>query len=278
MLAMAVPFIITLPWTSDLIFSQAGSLFDQQALPAYHDFLQIMSGYGYLPVAFCLLGTFALAMKGTRKTYSLVGGLLAVAAMLAVFYTLHYGVAALYLRGVLFTMLMVGIVAGAGLRGLWRLEIPWLKGLRLRMPRALQAIGILLCLTVIGTTLVTTIPDRQAIPYYHMIDKTDYAAFVWIRDNVGSNYQKVILDPWKATAFAAITGKPVYTRIHSAPTTVSQQAYDFLRNGSTNTTFLRKNGITVIYTRVYDDAQNVEYAVNNPDLTEVSPGVYLLKQ
>jgi hypothetical protein len=110
-----------------------------------------------------------------------------------------------------------------------------------------------------------------------MIDKADYEAFVWIKDNLASNQQKVILDPWKATAFEAITGKYVYSRIHSAPTIISQQTYDFLNNGSTNTTFLRENGISIVYTRVYDGDRNVEYAVDNPDLIEVAKDIYLLR-
>lgn len=50
-----------------------------------------------------------------------------------------------------------------------------------------------------------------------MIDKEDYEVFVWIKDNVNDSYQKAILDPWKATAFTAIAGKNIYTRIHMAP-------------------------------------------------------------
>ncbi len=278
MLAMALPFLVTLPWTSGLILAQAGSLFNQKGLPAYHDFLQIIPGYGYLPIALCLLGTFVLALKSTRKTYSLAGGLLAVVAMLAVFYTLHYGIALLYLRGLLFAMLLTGIVAGAGLRELWKMERPWITSLKPMKRLIVQATGVLLCLTVIGAALVITIPDRQAIPYYHMIDKTDYEAFVWIRDNVDPGLRKAILDPWKATAFAALTEKYVYTRIHSAPTTISRQTYDFLKGGSTNTTFLKKNGISIVYTRVYDGGRTVEYDINNPDLIMVARNIYLLKE
>ncbi len=64
------------------------------------------------------------------------------------------------------------------------------------------------------------------------------------------------------------------------PTAKDNEAYAFLKSGSSNTTFLRKNGISVIYTRVYDGAQNrnIEYSSNNPDLIEVAKNVYLLKE
>ena len=279
-LAIAFPFFITLPWTFSLILAELRSLFTQQPMPAYHDVLSIISGYGYLPVATCLLGTLVLAMKGTQRNYSLVTGLLVLLVMLTGFSVYHYGIGIVYFRGLLFSMLMMSIIAGAGLSALWKLEIPWITGLRLRKPRIVHAAGILLCLAVIGVTLASAIPDRQNIPYYHMIDKTDYEAFAWIKDNVDLNRQKAILDPWKATPFAALTKKYVYTRIHQAPKDTDERAYAFLRSGSTNTTFLIENGISIIYTRVYEWGQGttIEYDVNNPDLVEVRKDIYLLKE
>jgi len=278
MLAVAVPFLVTLPWTFTLILSEAGSLFIQKPLPAYHDYLRLISEYGRLPIIFCLLGTFVLAIRSNWKNYSMVLGLLVSVAMLAVFYTFGYGISMLYLRGLLFTMLMMSIIAGAGLMTLWKLELPWLTGLRLKKPLITQAVGILLCLIVIGVTLAIAIPDRQAIPYYHMIDKADYEAFVWIRDNVDASHQKAVLDPWKATAFTAITEKYVLTRIHMSPRTKDRKAYAFIRSGSDDTDFLKQNGVSIIYTRVYDGRGNVEYSPDNPDLVEVAKNIYLLKE
>jgi hypothetical protein len=129
-------------------------------------------------------------------------------------------------------------------------------------------VGNILCLVLVGLTLAACIPLRQSIPYYHMIDEEDYQAFVWIEANVDDNYGKAILDPWKATAFSAITMKQVYTRIHTAPTVTDYEAYAFLGQGCEDTAFLRENGISVVYTR--DECRN-------PDLVEVRENVYLLK-
>ncbi|MBI2979683.1 MAG: hypothetical protein HYY41_02500 [Chloroflexi bacterium] len=278
MLAITLPFIVTLPKTSGLILYEASSLFTKKPLPIYHDFLTIITGYGYLPTIFCLLGTFVLTARGGRKNYSLVLGLLILLAMLVVFYALHYGVGTLYLRGLLFAMLMMSIVAGAGLSALRTLELPWAAATRINKSPVMKTARFLLCLIVIGATLAIAIPDRLDEGYYHMIDETDYNAFVWIRNNVDASFQKAILDPWKATAFTAITGKYVYTRIHMAPGPIDNAAYDFLKSGSTNTTFLRENGITIIYTRVDDGNRQVEYSPRNPDLIEVTGNVYLLRQ
>ena len=79
---------------------------------------------------------------------------------------------------------------------------------RLRIPRLVgENTGRALCLAVVIITLVICIPARQHIPYYHMIDSYDYEAFTWIGENVSDDYGKAVLDPWKATAFAAITEK-----------------------------------------------------------------------
>ena len=111
-----------------------------------------------------------------------------------------------------------------------------------------------------------------------MIDSQDYESFVWIRDNIDGDYERAILDPWKATAFATITGKYVYTRIHISAGVKEEEAYAFLRNGSANTTFLVENGVSIIYTRVFDGRQNLEFTPDNPDLVELAENIYLLKK
>ena len=167
-------------------------------------------------------------------------------------------------------MLMMSVVAGMGLMGLRKLRLPAKIGLRLRVPLIItQNLGLVLCLVLIGFTLAQAIPYHQQISYYHMINEQDYEAFIWIRDNVEESYGKAILDPWKATAFVAITGKHIYSRIHAYPKPSDEEAYEFLRGGCTDTAFLQENGISIVYHR---------RACHNLDLVEVRQNVYLLKQ
>jgi hypothetical protein len=282
-LALGFPFLVTLPWTRDLIISEASSLLVQKQMPAYHTIGQLVQAYGYPVTALCLGGIFILAMKGDKKRYGLVLGLAVLAAMLAVFYSLHYGVPMLYLRGLLFATLLMGIVAGAGLHALRTsdaLQLPgkWEATLKSRQG-LVKATGVCLSVAIIGVTLGVAIADRQKARYYNMIDTTDYEAFVWMRDNVSLRYGKAILDPWKATAFTAVTEKFVYARIHVSPSARDDAVYAFLKNGSTDTEFLRKNEISLVYTRAYDyrNGQVFEYAVDNPDLLEVNKNIYVLK-
>lgn len=267
-LALLGPFLVTLPWTYELAVSYGQALFTEQAPSEGRDLPMILKDYGYLIIVLALLGTFWLMIKGDKKSYSLALGLLVVVAMLATFYTLHYGILIVYLRGILFAMLMLGITAGAGLMLVKSFKLPEIITARLKAPPIMQNLGYVFCIVLIGFTLATAIPARQSTPFYHMIDEVDYESFVWIRDNVGEDYSKAILEPWKATPFTAITGKRVYTRIHFSPQPRDEEARDFLENGCVDSGFLNENDISVVYTRG---------SCNNTDLLEVRDNVYLLK-
>jgi len=132
-----------------------------------------------------------------------------------------------------------------------------------------QNAGGILCLVIISVVLAIGIPSRQQTFYNQFINDEDYQAFVWIRDNLDGQYKKAILDPWKATAFTAITQKNIYTRIHEYLKTSDEKAYDFLGDGCTDTLFLRENGISIVYGQFDSD---------NPDLIEVRNSVYVLRE
>lgn len=270
-LAVAIPFLAPFPKVFHLLLPTFKELFTQYTGPAFGgivDLPKIITTYGQLPVVLCILGVFLLAIKGRVKNYSLVLGLLALLFMLVAYFTFHYGVGILYARGLLLLMLMMSIFAGIGLTGVKNLKVPTRLSDRLKIPLITKNVGKFLCITLIIVTLTLAIPTRQHIPYYHMIDDEDYQAFVWIKENINESYDKAILDPWKGTAFTAITGKNIYTWIGAAPQSTDLQAYQFLQNGCDNTTFLKENSISIVYTR---------WEVKNTDLTKVRDNVYLLK-
>ena len=102
-----------------------------------------------------------------------------------------------------------------------------------------------------------------------MINEQDYEAFEWIKNNVGPEYMKAILEPWKGAAFTAITGKNVYTWILGYPLPKDVEAREFLSSNCTDTAFLRENGISIVY---------AENECNNPSLKKVREHVYLLEE
>lgn len=282
-LALAAPFLvifIILPSIANLLLPTAKSLLTSRPTTEYVQLPRVIQLYGYLPIVLSLLGAFLLAIRGGNKNYGITLGLLALLLMLVTFFTFHYGVPIMYERGLMYMMLMLSIVAGAGLMAVRNFVLPSRLSAWIKVPLISQNVGRFLCLVLVGITLAIAIPDRLDTPYYHMIDREDYEAFVWIKDNIDEDYRKAILDPWKATAFTAITDKNIYTRIHMAPKPSDMDAYAFLSSNSTDTNFLRGNGISIIYTRVYELRQggNVEYSSNNPDLEEVAKNIYLLKE
>lgn len=268
-LALTAPFLAPFPWILKMLLPTAHRLFTTQSLPNYVDFPRIIKAYGYLTVGLCLLGTLALAIKGGKKNSSLLLGFLALLAMLVTFFTFHYGISIMYERGLMFMMMMVGILAGAGLMAVKNLRLPERLRPKLHGSDMTRYLGWLFCIVLVVLTLFISIPDRQDIPFYHMINEEDYQAFVWIKENVGEDYDKAILDPWKATPFTAITGKMVYTRIHAFPKPSDEEAAEFLAASCNDTAFLKERGISLVYT---------VGECHNSDLAEVRKNIYLLKK
>jgi hypothetical protein len=268
-LALVAPFLSGFPWVVDILKYETAGLFSPSGVTPNVALPHIMGAYGYLPVALGALGIAVLALRGGRKNYGLILGLLLLLLMLVVRFSFHYGNDLMYFRGLLYMMLMMSIIAGAGLMFIRKVRLPERFNIWPKPSPLTRNLGGILCLIVIGLTLYLAIPARQQTPYYHMIDGEDYQAFVWIKENVPGDYQKAILDPWKATAFTAITGKNIFSRITESPQSQDLEALDFLDGGCRDTAFLRDNDISLVYTSV---------PVVNADLVEVRPYVYLLQE
>ncbi|MFC1964079.1 hypothetical protein ACFLV1_01720 [Chloroflexota bacterium] len=266
-LALLFPLVITLPLTFDLIASTARGLLTPQYPREFVEIPQrLAESYGIIPVLLSILGCIALLAKGGEKNHGVAFGFIALELMLVIFFQFHYGIPLLYERGLLYIMLMAGITAGAGLNLILKIRIPpryrrWFKA-----PRLNDNLGKFFSVALIAAVLAIAIPQRLETPYYHMIDETDYQAFVWIKNNLEERPGKALLDPWKATAFVAITDRYVYSRISAFPTSKDEQVYKFLEESCADTSFLTENRITIVYTR---------QPCANPDLIEVRQDVYL---
>jgi hypothetical protein len=277
-IASFLPFLLVLPFAFEVVSSLFHSLITRQ--PPITDIYipQLLSDYGYLPLILAIVGVIGLTLRGGVKNISLVLGLLLFFCMLAIFQTFGFGISSIYLRGFLFGTLLLGIVGGAGLREIYSIRLPKETRALFTFPLLTKYLGTLLSIIIIGFTLAIAIPVRQNEPYYYTIDETDYDAFIWIRDNISQEYDRAILDPWKATAFTAITGKHVYTRTQMGPTAIGAETQHFLRDGSVDTKLLKANRLSIIYTRIYDGQHNIDFRSDNPDLEEVAKNIYLLKE
>lgn len=264
-LALAIPFVAIFPWISKMLLPTAQLLLTPQPLTPWVKLPPLMETYGYLPIVLGFLGIMMLAIRGGKKNFGLILGLLALALMLFIFFRFHYGLPILYQRGLTYMLLLLSIIAGAGLLWVRTIKLPS-KSVGECRAFLSRNLGNILCVFLIGITLAVSIPSRLNTSYYHLIDGEDYQAFVWIRDNVGEDYELALLDPWKATAFVAITQKSVPRRIFLYQEAVDNTIYEFLRGGCRDTAFLRDNEISMVYSR---------WSCNNPDLVEVRKNVYL---
>jgi hypothetical protein len=271
-LALVIPFLIPFLlgwflWGQNLLLDKLGAFFTAHP-PLGADLpyiLQLPYIYGYLPTFLFIAGIFMMARRGKLKDYSLIIAPLLFLLLIGLFVHFQRGIQVLYDRSYLYLMLIMGVVGGYGL---WKIR-------SIRLPEKLKPaflsrnLGGFLCLILLIPTIFFSVRSHLDTQYYHTIQEHDYEAFVWIEENIGDEYDKAILDPWKATAFTAITGKEVYSHITARLSQTDLRAYRFFEGHCNDTAFLRKNNISIVYTRL---------DCNNPDLVQVREDIYLLPE
>jgi hypothetical protein len=269
-LALVIPFLIPFlmiwfMWGNNIILSSLGAFFTTQPIsgPELAYILQVPYVYGFLPTFLFIVGIFMMARRGMLKDYSLIIAPVLLLLLIGLFANFQHGIQTLYDRSYLYLMLVMGIVGGYGL---WRIR-------SIKLPEKLKPtfisknLGSFLCLLLLIPTIFLSVRSHLDTYYYQMIDEQDYEIFTWIDENVGEEYDKAVLDPWRASAFTALTGRKVYARTVAATTESGMKAREFIQGGCRDTDFLREHGISIIYTRIECD---------NPDLVKLRDHVYLL--
>ena len=200
---------------------------------------------------------------GKRPGYDIGAG--STPRVMVIFYRFHYGLSTIYERGLTVMLLILSILAGAGLMWLRRLKLPT-NILSMHRTSFFRNVAMVSCMLLIVVMLSIAVPTRVNASFYHMIDDEDYTAFTWIRNNISVDYSAAVIDPWKATAFSALTGKKVIHRIWTNQDPVDDRIYGYLKSGCQDITFLRDNRVSFIY----DQTQ-----CKNCDLITVRNRVYI---
>jgi hypothetical protein len=233
--ALLIPLLIALPWMWSMLLPALVRLQAAQPLPAQVDIPALLWLFGVFPLILCFMGIIVMARRGGRQSYGLIFGLgLLLFTGLALLW-LQYGMYIIYLRGLHTALLLMGIMAGAGLL--------WVSSIKAPAGSLLSALAVV-------AVLVMAVPARLEIPYYHMIDDDDYRAFVWIGANSAANEDPVMLDPWQASAFTALSGRNVYKQITGGPAMEDNMVWRFLNDGCAGSAFLRENKVTLLYNRL----------------------------
>ena len=264
-LALLLPFVLPFPWIFTLVLQNTGQLLTPQFMSQYIEIPALLGKYGLVPVILSFIGTVILITKGGKKNLGLILGLALLLIVMLVFLVFHYGLPGVYDRGLTTMLLFLCIFAGAGLFWIRTLRLP--DGLLHKQKSLLfRHASTISCVFLVLTILAIAVPTRVSAVFYHMIDDEDYRAFTWIKDNVGVEHTKALVDPWKATAFVAITGKKVLHRIWFNQELVDDRIYSYLKSGCQDSAFLRDNRLSFVYNQSQSD---------NPDLIEVRGRVFI---
>jgi hypothetical protein len=207
--------------------------------------------FGYIQTAFFILGFYLLAKHGKKEDWTILFSI--TSFLILIFFYIQTGWLPLfsYHRIYMSLFILMVLVTGYGIS---------------KFKSKLLIILVLFLITIIS------LQQHFSTPYYHIINDNDYQNFLWIKDSTSSDI-RVLLDPWKARAFTAITERKVFTVMPFGPDQeilkMNQQAYNFFNGNCTNTSFLIENNISVIYSPI---------KCQNDNLTEAKDGIYFLKQ
>jgi hypothetical protein len=263
--ALLLPFVLPFPWIFKLLVQNAGQLLTPQFMSQYIEIPALLGKYGLVPVILSFLGTVLLITKGGKKNFGLILGLALLLIVMLVFLVFHYGLAGIYDRGLTTMLLILSIFAGAGLFWIRNLGLP-AEFMQKHKSKLFRYAGNIACVILGLLILAIAVPTRFSAVFYHMVDDEDYRAFTWIKDNIGAEYTTALVDPWKATAFVAITGKKVLHRIWVNQEPVDDRIYSYLKSGCQDSAFLRDNRLSFVYN---------QWPCDNRDLSEVSDRVFV---
>ncbi len=255
LLFLATAFTVPLNFMEGMSWSTLtrGSIFFLPHLTA-SEYLDLTS---FIVPVLAVIGAIFIMKKRQRAGQTVTLALFSMIAFVLVIYCVYpnfFSVQAVFDRAIMVILILVGIVAGAGLAVFQR---------NVSKPFSV----ILIC-----CILALSLNSHSGESYYHIISQDEYDDFQWIRENLNSTYERAILDPWKAVAFTPVTGKMVFYAIPQGPGddmgTKINQINAFFAGGCTDTAFLVSNEIDIVYTHGI---------CNNPDLVGVRNGVYIFE-
>lgn len=276
----------------------------QEALDAFlggkyfsaYDLPQIWVSFGEMTIilwAASIIGVYFAFSKGSKLIRTIGLSAVAFIGFIGLYDKFGYGLPIMYERSFMYLFLMIGLLGGYGIsqgslvikkfiekdntnRTKRKLRIKIRSPLNLNInilkKYVLPAYFIIIFFSMIGSS----IPAHMEIPYYHMINETDYEAFTWIEKNIDSYrdenhiYERAAVDPYKACPFSAITRLYIVSStMHPIPgyrfhTNVTR----FLNDGCTDTEFLDEFNVSVVYSN----------KCVNQNLTMIHPNVYIYSE
>ena len=195
-------------------------------------------------------------MKGKKLERSILLSFFLFFSVFFMYQKYKYGVQVLSDRFLLFTYLMVTLLAGYGVVAIGEYLKNILKIIK-KIPyqHAEKLFKVGLAAAILILVSVYAIPVHKNVSFYRMIKERDFENFEWIRENIDKykdenhSFDKAAIYPHKASIFSAVTG--IYTMASSGWPLYGKKMVDemskFMENRCQDSGFLEKNGIGVIY-------------------------------
>jgi hypothetical protein len=232
-----------------------------------------LSDLGLVTWGLLLVGVYFSFVKGKALLRTLALSTITFIVVIGLYYKLGYGFPSITERLFLTIFLLVTLIAGFGLSELRRTLTDLFTRMRYKtIYKQIKHIDKLTTLALCVIILLIAIPAHQGTPYYTMITENDYKTFDWIHDHIDDyrdanhSYERAVVHPYKASPFSAVTGlyiicstmNPIYGY------DLHPQMELFLSQGCTNTAFLDKYKLTVLYCQA-----------TNTNLTKIHDQVYI---
>lgn len=122
-------------------------------------------------------------------------------------------------------------------------EGPWAQ---MRWPKTGLALGAAITVVATGALASPGVDVHVDEPYYRVMDEGTWQRMMYVRDNVGPEYDVFLMHPWQSPFLTALTGKYPHTVLLPGTPPGNEADYiEFSRTGGTLEFFV-KNDITLV--------------------------------
>jgi hypothetical protein len=216
--------------------------------------------YGIIPTFFFIIGFYFFIKMNRKENLSLILTAFILIINILIFSIIGTNYFLPYARTHIPLLLIMSIIAGYGYLKVWGFF------------KSKKKIGSVIIVLLLIITTSISIHQNINTDYYQIIDLEDYTNFLWIKENTPNNVT-ILSDPWKARALATIAERRVYAVMPFGPDEdqlkVVDSAVNFLQKNCSDTLFLIRNNISVVYTK--NNCQNQH-------LVELTDNIYFLKK
>lgn len=224
---------------------------------------------GILIWVFFIIGSYLSFTKGYSTKKALTLSAIIFIMLIGLYSQFRYGYPIIYDRMFLFLFVCVILIAGFGLSEIKKYFSLFLKNKRIYFfKKKIDKKNYIFAIFISILILIFGLQAHISIPYYRLINEKDFETYTWIYENI-ENYEnysfadtRAAVNPFKASSFSAVSGlyiisssvHPLYSQSFSG------QMQEFLSNNCTDTNFLDRYHIGVIYgncdnsnlTKIYD--------------------------